>query len=136
MLAHGELAPPPILQTLGIALASIEPGCAVFTFEPQEYHKRSRLAGGRETLATQERRSSPSLTPPPTFAHGRLSPAAARWDKTLGEYILDWDDVRAAADPRAAALEFARSAFRHAGLICGWDTNLAATADSRPAPIR
>src|SRR4051812_15229224 len=51
---------------------------------------------------------------PPTFAHGRLSPAAARWDESLGEYILDWDDVRAAADPRAAALEFARSAFRHA----------------------
>ena len=67
---------------------------------------------------------------PPTFAHGRLSPAAARWDQTLGEYILDWDDVRAAADPRAAALEFARSAFRHACLICGWDTKLAATADS------
>jgi len=38
MLAHGELAPPPILQTLGIELASIEPGRAVFTFEPQEYH--------------------------------------------------------------------------------------------------
>jgi uncharacterized protein (TIGR00369 family) len=38
MLADGELAPPPILQTLGIELASIEPGRAVFTFEPQEYH--------------------------------------------------------------------------------------------------
>ena len=29
---------------------------------------------------------------------------------TLGEFILDWDDVRAGADPHAAALEFARSA--------------------------
>jgi hypothetical protein len=54
----------------------------------------------------------------------------------LGEYILDWDDVRASADPRAAALEFARSAFRHACLICGWDTNLAATADGTPPPLR
>jgi len=73
---------------------------------------------------------------PPNFADGSLSPAAARWDKTLGEYILDWDDVRAAADPRAAALEFAGSAFRHACLICGWDADLAATADGRPPPVR
>jgi hypothetical protein len=35
-------------------------------------------------------------------------------DDTLGEYILNWDDVRAALDPRAAALDFARSAFRPA----------------------
>jgi Family of unknown function (DUF5996) len=73
---------------------------------------------------------------PPNFADGRLSPNAARWDETLGEYILDWDDVRAAPNPRATALEFARSAFRHACLICGWDTNLAATADGRPPPLR
>jgi hypothetical protein len=67
---------------------------------------------------------------PPAFAHASLSPAGARWDQTLGEYILDWDDVRAAPDPRAAAVEFARSAFRHACLVCGWDTGLAASAES------
>ena len=27
---------------------------------------------------------------PPGFAGAALSPAAARWDQTLGEYILDW----------------------------------------------
>ncbi len=73
---------------------------------------------------------------PPGFAHASLSPAAARWDETLGEYILDWDDVRAAADPHAAALEFGRSAFRHACLVCGWDAGLAASAEGRPPPIR
>src|SRR5437764_8395422 len=73
---------------------------------------------------------------PPGFAGARLSPATARWDQTLGEYILDFDDVRAAADPRAAALEFARSAFQHACHVCGWDTALAASAGSRPPPIR
>jgi hypothetical protein len=45
---------------------------------------------------------------------GRLSPAGARSDDALGEYILNWDDVRAAPDPPAAALDFARSAFRPA----------------------
>ena len=37
-----------------------------------------------------------------------VAPPAARWDGALAEYVLDWDDVRAAADPFATALEFAR----------------------------
>ena len=64
-----------------------------------------------------------------------MSPAGARWDEALGEYILDWDEVRAAPDPRAAALEFARSAFRHSCQVCGWDPELAATAEGRPPPV-
>ena len=73
---------------------------------------------------------------PPGFGQASLSPPAARWDKALGEYILDWDEVRAAADPPAAALEFARSAFRHACQVCGWDADLAASAEGRPPPVR
>jgi hypothetical protein len=73
---------------------------------------------------------------PPGFSEARLSPAGARWDQTLGEYILDWDDVRAAADPRAAALEFAHSAFGHACQVCGWDTALSASAEGKPPPVR
>jgi hypothetical protein len=73
---------------------------------------------------------------PPNFGRASLSPAGARWDEALGEYILDWDDVRAAADPRAAALEFARSAFYHACQVCEWDPALAATALGKPPPVR
>jgi hypothetical protein len=72
---------------------------------------------------------------PPNFGRASLSPAGARWDEALGEYILDWDDVRAAADPRAAALEFARSAFLHACQVCEWDAGLAATAFGQPPPV-
>ncbi len=72
---------------------------------------------------------------PEGFADHALAPAAARWDSALGEYILDWDDVRAEPDPAAVALEFARSAFRHACAVCGWDLQLAASADSRPPPV-
>jgi Family of unknown function (DUF5996) len=70
------------------------------------------------------------------FAGADLSPAEARWDGRLGEYVLDWDAVRSSSDPHAQALEFARSAFRHACAVCGWDPALAATADSSPPPIR
>ena len=37
-LARGELPAPPILATLGFELDSVEPGRAVFAFEPAEYH--------------------------------------------------------------------------------------------------
>ena len=58
-----------------------------------------------------------------------------RWDAELGEYVLDWDDVIAAADPHAHALAFARSAFRHACLVCGWSPELAASAEGTPPPV-
>jgi hypothetical protein len=72
---------------------------------------------------------------PPRFSELSLSPAAAHWNPAVGEYILDWDDVRAAEDPHAAALEFARSAFRQSCLACGWDMDLAASAEGTPPPV-
>jgi hypothetical protein len=72
---------------------------------------------------------------PEGFADATLSPAAARWDAALGEYVLDWDDVCASSDPHAFALEFARSAFRHACLVCGWSPDLAASAEGTPPPV-
>ena len=74
--------------------------------------------------------------PAPTgFADATLSPPAAHWDSALGEYILDWDDVCESPDPHKDALEFARSAVRHACLVCGWDPGLAASAEAAVPPI-
>jgi hypothetical protein len=73
---------------------------------------------------------------PAGFAGAALTPPAARWAADLGEYVLDWDDVRAARNPRAAALQFARSAFQHACTVCGWDADLAASAEGTPPPVR
>jgi len=72
---------------------------------------------------------------PEGFGGAALAPSSAHWDAPLGEYILDWDDVRTGPDPRAAALEFARSAFRHACAVCAWDPELAASTDGRPPPV-
>lgn len=69
------------------------------------------------------------------FSAAVLRPAAARWDATLGEFLLDWDDVRATAHPHGTALEFARSAFRHACAACAWNPALAASADGSPPPV-
>ena len=70
---------------------------------------------------------------PPGFAATESAPNA-RWDDELGEFILDWDDVRSSGDPRAAALHFARSVFRHACSLCTWDRDLAASAEGIPPP--
>jgi Family of unknown function (DUF5996) len=70
---------------------------------------------------------------PAGFANADLSPA--RWEAELGEYVLDWDVVCASANPREVALEFARSAFRHACIVCDWDPNLAASAEGTPPPV-
>ena len=72
---------------------------------------------------------------PAGYAAATLSPAAARWDAGLGEYVLDWDDARASPDPHRAALEFGRSAVRHGCAVCGWDPALAASAQGVPPPI-
>ena len=72
---------------------------------------------------------------PDGFAAAQLAPEAARWEASLGEFILDWDDVRAATDPHAVALEFTRSVFRHACAVCEWDPALAASADAIPPPL-
>jgi hypothetical protein len=72
---------------------------------------------------------------PEGFEDATLSPAAAHWNATLGEFILDWDDVREADDPHEAALEFARSAARHACTVCGWDAELAASVDTVPPVV-
>src|SRR5271155_5176439 len=72
---------------------------------------------------------------PEDFASASLSPDAAHWNATLGEYILDWNDLCTSSQPHADALEFARSVFRHACAVCGWDPVLAATAEGRPPPV-
>jgi Family of unknown function (DUF5996) len=73
---------------------------------------------------------------PEGFSAVSLSPVAARWDESLGEHILDWDDVRGVGDPHRLALEFARSAFRHACMTSGWDPALLASVESNPPPVR
>jgi hypothetical protein len=72
---------------------------------------------------------------PPGFSAGTLSPPPARWEAELGEYLLDSEDVGRSPDPHAFALEFARSAFRHACLVCDWNPALPASATGTPPPV-
>ena len=73
---------------------------------------------------------------PEGISEATLSPAAAHWDAKLGEFILDWDDIRELLDPHDAALEFARSVVRNGCKMCGWDPQLAASVEGVPPPLR
>ena len=73
--------------------------------------------------------------PPEGVADATLTPSAARWDAALGEYILDWDDIRVGPNPHADALEFARSTVRHACAVCSWDPDLAGSVEGIPPPV-
>ncbi|MDX6425365.1 MAG: hypothetical protein QOD52_770 [Gaiellaceae bacterium] len=73
---------------------------------------------------------------PEGLADATLAPATGHWDAALGEFILDWDDVRELPDPHGAALEFARSVVRHGCEACAWDPELAASAEGVLAPMR
>ncbi len=72
---------------------------------------------------------------PDGFAAGSLSPAPGHWDATLGEYILDWDDVVSSPDPHGYAVAFAHSVFQYACRVCAWDPKLAASAEGSPPPV-
>ena len=103
--------------------------------------QRDGRPGGRDRLVAGRRALRPGrVLRLRASGAGRLrrrdaAPAAARWEPALGLYVLDWDDARAAADPHAAALEFARSAFRHACVVCEWDPALLASAEGSPPPV-
>jgi hypothetical protein len=73
---------------------------------------------------------------PPEYAKGRIEPAAAHWEPGLGEFVLDWDDVRGARDPQQAALTFTRSVVGYSCGICGWDRALSESLQGTPPPVR
>jgi hypothetical protein len=73
---------------------------------------------------------------PEGLASAAVSPAAAHFDSGVGEFVLDWDDVRTSPDPHADALQFARSVFSHGSALGDWDETLTASMQGLPPPLR
>jgi hypothetical protein len=62
-----------------------------------------------------------AVPPPEGFADRRLEPAAAHWDSALGEFILDYEDVRTSATPERDVLAFCQTAYEAAAELANWD---------------
>ena len=58
---------------------------------------------------------------PEGFAEAKVEPQAARFDADLGEFVLDYDAVRTAADPDAALMAFLTATYAAAADLAGWD---------------
>ena len=52
-----------------------------------------------------------------------IRPEAAYWDTKMGEFILKYDDVRAAQSPDQAILDFCQSAYEAGANLARWDRN-------------
>lgn len=58
---------------------------------------------------------------PPGYSEAPVKPENARWNAQLGEFLLGYDEVRRAPDPRAALLSFAESTYAAAATLGKWD---------------
>jgi hypothetical protein len=58
---------------------------------------------------------------PQGFKEARVRPEAARYDATLGEFLLAYDDVRNAKSPTAMLLDFCQSTYDAGANLGKWD---------------
>ncbi len=58
---------------------------------------------------------------PEGLGETKIRPAAAGWDKALGEFIFRYEDVRAEASPETALMEFLESSYDAAADAAKWD---------------
>jgi hypothetical protein len=58
---------------------------------------------------------------PQGFRDAQVKPAAAHYDPTLSEFIVMYDDIRAAASPTDALLAFCQSTYEAGAMAAKWD---------------
>ena len=59
--------------------------------------------------------------PAPPGLAARNIRGPGRFDQALGEFVLDYDEVRRAADPEQTVLDFLNDTYSAAADECGWD---------------
>lgn len=64
---------------------------------------------------------------PAGIEQGSVSPSSARWDAAMGEFLLDYDDLRKSADPDGDLLEFFETTYRAGAECAGWNPTLVGT---------
>jgi hypothetical protein len=75
---------------------------------------------------------------PPGFRDAPVQPAAARFNDTLGEFILPYEAVRCAQDPDAVLLSFLQTSYAAAADAAGWDRHVLECGlgvPGRPRPV-
>jgi hypothetical protein len=65
---------------------------------------------------------------PPGLEQASVQPGGARWDAALGEFILDYDDLRASRKPEDDLFAFLESTYQAGAERAGWDPGLLGAA--------
>lgn len=65
-----------------------------------------------------------TYTQPIGIEDAKVNPTTAHWEKSLGEFILDYDDVRHSKNPEADLLAFFESTYQAGAKLAGWDSKL------------
>lgn len=61
---------------------------------------------------------------PGGLENARVSPPSSRWDSAMGEFLLDYDDLRNSTDPDGDLLSFFESTYKAGAEHAGWDPSL------------
>ena len=64
---------------------------------------------------------------PKGIEEARINPPGARWDSGMGEFLLDYDELRKSSDPDGDLLSFFESTYKAGAERAGWDPNLIGT---------
>ncbi len=73
---------------------------------------------------------------PAGFRTTPVRPDAAFFSEALGEFVLPYDAVRTAAQPKVALLEFLQSTYEAAANSAKWDRDVLECAPGRPGVVR
>jgi hypothetical protein len=58
---------------------------------------------------------------PPGIDKEKIRPDAAHWNSQMGEFLLNYDDARAAKSPEQAILDFCQSTYESGAKLAHWD---------------
>jgi len=73
---------------------------------------------------------------PDGFSAAPVSPVGAHFDMALGEFLLPYEQVRAAPDPDAALIAFLQSTYEAAADLAHWDRAALECGEGRPGVVR
>jgi hypothetical protein len=73
-----------------------------------------------------------AIPAPEGFAEAKVRPAAARFPKEMGEWVLPYDAVRTSKDPDAEILAFLEDTYAAAADLGKWDKGLVRTEKLPP----
>ncbi len=61
---------------------------------------------------------------PQGIENAKIGPDAARWDAGMGEFLLDYDELRRSSSPDEDLLAFLESTYNAGATAAGWDSRL------------